>query len=363
LNDIKHLLANLHGKQTAYLTGNATVGIAAALNAAGIYDQLVAIPNNVCINVPMAVLFSGNKPFYLDITEEDFGIDPQQLGQHIEKVAAVIAVHAYGIPCQIEKIQKICSRQGSFLIEDFCVAQGAQVNGKSVGCFGDVSVVSFGAGKIIDCGHGGAVLSDETQLLDRISEYLNKFPNTYEKGKRHLRDFARYHTDLYNQHYCGNINNFSAEFYRRAMSVKQYYYYPFNTQRSEYIFQALLNIEENIKQRTENQKWFQRFFLEHKLPYINCLKISSGSVPWRFNLFINKRRDELLSHLLKKNFKISSWQPSADLFFTNRNTTHIKTHVSDKVGDTILNLWVNHEIGKEYMKQIADEIYQFMLTS
>ena len=71
----------------------------------------------------------------------------------------MIAVHGYGSTCDIQSIINICRDKHIPLIEDLAVAQGATVDLRPVGSFGDLSVVSFGSGKIIDVGHGGAVFT------------------------------------------------------------------------------------------------------------------------------------------------------------------------------------------------------------
>ena len=73
---------------------------------------------------------------------------------------------------------------------------------------------------------------------------------------------------------------------------------------------------------------------------IDIFKFPNGSVPWRFNLFI-ENRNELLKKLLAKRIKVSSWFPSVDTFFENRNSSKIKTPHSDLVADKIINFWIN----------------------
>ena len=67
----------------------------------------------------------------------------------------------------------------------------------------------------------------------------------------------------------------------------------------------------------------------------------------------------MLKLLLAKNFKVSSWFPSADLFFEDRTLSGINTAVSDSVGDQILNLWVNEEVDIDYIKAISSEIIAY----
>jgi len=85
---------------------------------------------------------------------------------------------------------------------------------------------------------------------------------------------------------------------------------------------------------------------------------SEGSVFWRFNLFV-ENRNRLLKNLLKRKYKVSSWQPSVDFFCGLRSDRKVNTPISDWVGEHILNLWVNHEIDDLYLQKITQEIIKF----
>jgi len=359
-NQLERTLSDLHGKSDACLIGNATSGITMALNAAGIKNKKVAIPNNVCINVPMAVIYSSNEPLYLDISEDDLGLDPRQLIEHINEVSAVIAVHAYGVTCQITAIQNICKLNNVFLIEDCAVAQGASVNAKPVGSFGDISVVSFGVGKIIDHGHGGAILSDDLYIITKIRNLINMLPEHNPSNKKPLQKFYSYHTDLYNNYYGSNINRFFPRYRERVIKVRMSYFHKYDDSYTNLISKSLSNLNKNIENRQLKVEQFHDLFSRLDTPNIKLFRHPKGSVYWRFNLFVFQKRDKLLQHLLRKRFKVSSWQPSVDLFFADRSAPRPMTPVSDLVGDTIINLWVNDEVGKEDAYEISSEINNFI---
>ena len=357
---LERMLSDLHGKSDACLIGNATSGITMALNAAKKKNKKVAIPNNVCINVPMAVIYSGNEPLYLDISKDDLGLDPKHLVEHINEISAVIAVHAYGIPCQITAIQNICKLNNVFLIEDCCVAQGASVNAKPVGSFGDISVFSFGVGKIIDHGHGGAILSDDLYIITKIRKLINMLPKHDRSKKEPLQKFYSYHTDLYNNYYGSNINRFFPRYIEWAIKVRMSYFHKFDDSYTNQIAKSLSNLNKNIETRQLKVEQFHDLFSHLDTPNFKLICHPKGSVYWRFNLFVLQERDKLLQHLLRMNFKVSSWQPSVNFFFVDRSAPRPMTPVSDLVGDTIINLWVNDEVGKKYAYEISSEINNFI---
>ena len=338
------------------MVGNATMSIALILQAAGISGKRVAIPNNVCINVPMGVYFSGNQPLFLDICKDDFGLDPDPLAACIERVDAVIAVHAYGMPCKIKQIESICKHNGVFLIEDFAVAQRVTVSGMAVGRFGDASIVSFGAGKIIDVGHGGAVLTNNWALAEKLKTLTHGLPAFSTESKDKIDQFSSNHTKLYNQSYGKDLNESASRFKTDVMALQSHYFYKFDTNYIQKIMGELKSLTENVEQRlTRNQKIVDQFVnIDQTL--ISTIKLPEGSVPWRTNLLIHKGRDQLLRSLIDNKYKISSWQPSADLFFEDRSKEVIDTPVSDWLGDVILNLWCNQDADDTYINKVSSEI-------
>lgn len=354
------MLCEMHQKDYSHLVGSATAGIYLALRAQGFVNKRVGIPNNVCVNVPMAVKFSGNNPVYLDSSKKTLGLAVGALKESHASIDGLIAVHGYGAVCDIENISQFCKERGIFLIEDFAPAQGAAVHGKPAGSFGDVSVVSFGAGKIINIFHGGAVLSNDRSLLNEIKKIEKSFSEFNDGKESVIRQLNSYHTQLYNEHYGKDINDFCGAFSQRAMRAKDSFLFAFCATHEKQLYENLIQIQENVKKRSENARKLAKFFQEIFHEDIEVFVPPEGSVYWRFNIFIKKNRDVVLKSLLRKKFKVSSWFPSVDLFFENREVSPVHTPVSDGIGDTILNMWVNNEIDENYLKNIAGEIHTLL---
>lgn len=91
-------------------------------------------------------IFGGAEPVFVDVSDEDWGMDPEVLEiafKRYSDVKIVIMAHLYGFPGQADAVKKICEAHDALLIEDVCESQGASVDGKKVGSFGDYSVRSF----------------------------------------------------------------------------------------------------------------------------------------------------------------------------------------------------------------------------
>jgi len=358
IHKIEDLLCEIHKQDYCCLTGNATSGIILGLESAGIKKgSKVAIPNNVCFNIPLAVLLSGNEPLYLDIDPTDMGIDIKELEKYINEVSAVIAVHAYGSVCNISEISQICKIKGVFLIEDFCVAQGGFTQGLPVGSFGDLSIVSFSTGKIIDIGHGGAILTKDKEIHATIRKHAEKLDDYSFHGDK-IRALSDLHTKIYNEQYPIGIHKFATEFKSIALKSRNSFFYKFKEDYAQNLKREIDLIHENISRRKKNSLFLFNFFSREEYRDIfYCFQYSEGSVPWRFNIFVDPiNRDYIFKSLLKKNIKISSWFPSVDIFFESSRNGCRFTKSSDDIGDRIINFWVNQDVDDTYFDVLKNEI-------
>jgi len=156
--------------------------IALALLALGIQEgDAVVLPDNSCLSEPNAIMMSGGIPVPVDIDGDTYNIDPAKIATSIgPNTRAIHAVHAYGQPCDIESIKQIAQKHSLPVIEDISLAPGARINGKRVGSFGDLGVVSFGQGKILNAygNGGGMVLTDSKSLAKKVRNLAN-----YGQGK------------------------------------------------------------------------------------------------------------------------------------------------------------------------------------
>ena len=173
-NDLEDKLSRLHNQSYSFLLGNATTALVIALKALGLKNKKIAIPNSICIHVPIAIYLSGNIPFYLDISKLTLGLDLNELRKVGLQIDAVVAVHAYGAVCDIVEISNFCKSENIPLVEDLAVAQGSSINDQPVGSFSDIAIVSFGNGKVIDVGHGGALLTSNHDLIENINYLIRK---------------------------------------------------------------------------------------------------------------------------------------------------------------------------------------------
>jgi perosamine synthetase len=138
-----------------------------------------------CNAVPNPVIWSGLKPVYVDINEQTFNIDVEDLKRKItSRSRAVIVQHTFGLPAEMDKIVKICQENNLILIEDCAHSLGATYKkpasvesfgvAKKVGTMGQISFFSFSRDKVISSVYGGMVVTNDDKLAEKIRNYQEK---------------------------------------------------------------------------------------------------------------------------------------------------------------------------------------------
>lgn len=355
---VTELLAERCQREYAGITGSATIAIVMGLKELGLTSDRIAIPNNVCFSIPQAVLYSGNIPVYIDVDEDDFGISPERL-EELENIAAVIAVHSYGRCCKIEKISDFCERRGIPLVEDVSVALGAKYNGRSAGSFGDFSVLSFGAGKIIDIGHGGALLTNDKNFYKSLLGKTSAIACYTSQRQKVHEEISSFHTSLYNNEYLENGSVDGKKFRRKLELNRASYLYSAHPQQSERLLPLFKMLDANISRRRDFALKIQENL--ESMMSLKVIKHAATDVYWRQNILLDNKdiRNTILKALLAEKIKVSSWYPPVNLFFED-NAEPNADSVSKNIGDKILNLWVNDEVEESYLSDVSSRISEML---
>ena len=349
---LEQKIAHAQGVDYACLTGNGTLSIILSLEEYGLINKKVAVPANSCFSVVQAILYSGNFPKFYDIDETNLSINYKL----IKNADALIAIHPYGRLFPVEKIKKLCKAKNILFIEDNCVAQGSNSNGVPTGSFGDIGILSFGAGKIIDIGHGGAILTNDKNLYQSFSNRLNIMNDSFLKSKKFINRVSNFFTRVYNEKFLDDYK-IDKKFFNLISSYKKYYKCQFNANYFDILNSELDFLDENVQYRAKNALKIQN--LLDDIENITIFKHSSGEVYWRQNILIEHGRNLLLKHLLKNKYKISSWYPTIEPFFFPEQNFK-KYPSSDFISKRILNIWVNKSADDHYISNITDQIKIFM---
>jgi perosamine synthetase len=158
-----------------YSTGvcNGTVALHLALLALGIgQDDEVIVPTLTYIASVNSIAYTGATPVFVDSLQDTWQINPEDIIRAITpKTKAILVVHLYGHPCDMQAIKEIASKHRLFLIEDCAEAIGSLYKGQHVGTFGDVATFSFYGNKTITTGEGGMLTTNNQTIYDRAVHF------------------------------------------------------------------------------------------------------------------------------------------------------------------------------------------------
>lgn len=238
---------------------NGTVALHLALAAAGIKEgDEVIIPNLTFIATANAVRYCNATPVFVDVDNDDLCIDTKEIKKKItKKTKAIIPVHLYGKPCDMDEINKIARKHNLVVIEDCAEALGAEYKGKKVGCLGDIGCFSFYANKIITTGEGGMCTTNNKKLYEKMVLLKN-----------------------------------------HGMSEKKRYWHPevgfnyrlTNTQAAIGLAQ-MERIDSFIKKRRKIMETYNSLLKNHENIFILKEKKYAKDVCWMYSVLIDKRDD------------------------------------------------------------------------
>lgn len=186
---LEDAFARLVGVRHAIATSSGTTALHLAMLAhnLGPGDEVITTPFTFIASVN-SIMYTGAKPVFADIEETTFNIDPAKLEAAITpRTRAVMPVHLYGQPCDMDEICSVARRHGLVVLEDAAQAVGATYHDRQVGSFG-TAIFSLYATKNIMSGEGGVITTDDDGVADRARLLRN----------HGMRDRYRYETLGYN---------------------------------------------------------------------------------------------------------------------------------------------------------------------
>lgn len=165
----------LTGAKHAITITNGTMALYVALKALGIKagDEVI-VPDLTFIATANAVIMAGGTPVFCDIRSDTFCIDVNKAESLISpRTKGIIPVHLYGQSADMQEIVSFSATYNLFILEDAAQGVGVRFNGKHVGTFGTLGVLSYYGNKTITCGEGGIVLTDDDRLAKEIYRLKN----------------------------------------------------------------------------------------------------------------------------------------------------------------------------------------------
>jgi len=195
VNDLELKLKDYLNAKHLLFVSNGTIALQIAIKALDLKGEVITTPFSY-IATTSSILWEGCEPVFVDIDKQTLNINPELIEASItDKTSAILATHVFGNPCDILAIQKIASKHNLKVIYDAAHCFGTRYKGKSVFDYGDISTTSFHATKLFHTVEGGAVFTNEAEILKKMV---------------FLRNFGHDVNDTFS---CVGINGRNSEFH------------------------------------------------------------------------------------------------------------------------------------------------------
>lgn len=200
VGQFESMICNFTGARYSVATVNGTAALHIALKLVGVDsgDEVITQPLSF-IATCNAISYCNAKPIFVDVDLDSMGMSPKSLRTFLKlntvqesgscinkvtgnKIAAVVPMHTFGLPCRIEEIEEICQEFNIPMVEDAAESLGSFFNGKHTGTFGKVGALSFNGNKTITTGGGGMIITNDQNLARRAKHITTtaKMVHPYE---------------------------------------------------------------------------------------------------------------------------------------------------------------------------------------
>ena len=176
LDDFEHSVAGLVGAKYGVACGSGTAAMHVGLQMLGVQagDEVI-IPATSFISTANAVLYCQATPVMVDVDPQTFNMDPAKLAEAInDRTKVILPVHLYGQPCLMDKIMAIAESTEIPVLEDACESIGTRYKNKHTGTFGKIAAFSFNGNKLITCGGGGMIVTDDEDLARQARHLITQ---------------------------------------------------------------------------------------------------------------------------------------------------------------------------------------------
>lgn len=245
------------GRKHATAVSNGTVALDLAIEAMELNpgDEVI-MPAFTIISCILGLVRRGIKPVLVDSNPDTWNMDVSHIEEKITaKTKAIMVVHIYGLPVDMDPVIELAHKYGLMIIEDGAEAHGLEYKGKKCGSFGDISIMSFYPNKHVTTGEGGMVLTDNERMYERCNSFRNLC---------HKPGFRFVHEELGYNYRMSNI--------QAAVGVAQ-----------------LEKIEEHLQKKQEMGKLYQEIFRNNEKFQKPLEKTSyAQNVYWVFGLVMDK---------------------------------------------------------------------------
>ena len=173
LQELERRLADYLGVKNIILVANGSFALQLAYKALALEGEVITTPFSFAATTS-TLAWEGLKPIFADINPKTFNIDPAQIEAQItSNTSAIVPVHVFGNPCDVEAIQAIADKHKLKVVYDAAHAFGSEYKDQSVLNFGDISTLSFHSTKLFHTIEGGAVITNDDELAEKVRLMIN----------------------------------------------------------------------------------------------------------------------------------------------------------------------------------------------
>jgi len=175
VRELESLLQDYLNVKNVVLINSGTSALLAALIAADVkFGDEVLLPSFTFVATANSILAAGAKPVFVDVNKYDYTIDVSDLKAKItKKTRAIVPVHLYGHPSDMDEIAEVAGTKSISVIEDACQSLGSTYNNRQTGTFGIMGCFSFYASKVLTSGEGGAVVTNDDSIAEKLKMIRN----------------------------------------------------------------------------------------------------------------------------------------------------------------------------------------------
>jgi perosamine synthetase len=260
VREFENIFKDYHGGMPALAVSNGTVALHLALEALGITkgDEVLVADLTFAASVN-SILYTGATPVLIDIEPDTWNIDLKKAEEKITaNTKAIMPVHLYGHPCDMDEIVAFAKKHNLFIIEDCAEALGSYYKGKPVGIFGDVSTYSFYGNKTITTGEGGMVVFKDSEIAEKAAMLRD---HGMQKTKRYWHAEVGYNYRLTNIQAAIGVAQF--EKLDEFLAAKRHIAQTYNLTLSKHpYFQTPVERENTI-----NSYWLYTFMVNESAPF------------------------------------------------------------------------------------------------
>ena len=307
--------------------GNGLDALMLSLRTLGVgHGDEVIVPSNTYIATALAVTYVGATPVFVEPDIRTFNIDPTKIEEKItDKTKAIMPVHLYGQPCDMDPIMEIAKKHQLYVIEDCAQAHGALYKGRKVGTFGDAAGFSFYPGKNLGAlGDAGATVTNNKEVADK------------------LRALGNYGSDYKYHHIYQGVNSRLDEMQAAFLAAKL----------------------PHLDKMNENRRYIAKRYLEgikHSeiiLPYV----MPETEPVWHIFGVRCSRRDELAAYLEEKKIGTNKHYPipmHLQECYQNLNIPQGALPIAEEISATQLSLPLYYGMTEEEIQYVIACINEF----